>query len=117
MSDLILSIRIDAAEGRIGPGKLALMRAIRAQGSLTAAAKALGMSYRRAWSLSEELNGLAAAPLIAKSSGGTARGGAELTAKGAQVLALCEQLVEKASQSTEPELAALQEILQSGAEG
>ena len=117
MSDLILSIRIDAAEGRIGPGKLALMRAIREQGSLTAAAKALGMSYRRAWSLSEELNGLAAAPLIAKSSGGTARGGAELTEKGADVLALCEQLIEKASQYAAPELEALQAILESEAEG
>ena len=51
-----LSIRVDLASGlRIGPGKIDLLEAIRVTGSITAAARSLGMSYRRAWLLVEEL--------------------------------------------------------------
>ena len=51
------SIRIDLASGgRIGPGKIALLEAIRSTGSISAAARSIGMSYRRAWLLVEELN-------------------------------------------------------------
>ena len=52
-----LSIRIDLASGsRIGPGKIALLEAIRTNGSISASARSLGMSYRRAWLLVEEVN-------------------------------------------------------------
>ena len=52
-----LSIRIDLASGkRIGPGKIALLEAIRSTGSISAGARSLGMSYRKAWLLVEEVN-------------------------------------------------------------
>ena len=61
MADTRLSIRIDLGTGdRIGPGKIALLEAIRTTGSISAAARSLKMSYRRAWLLVEELNQCAA---------------------------------------------------------
>ena len=106
-----LSIRIDIGPHRIGPGKIALLKAVREHGSVTAAAKALGMSYRRAWSLSEALNAMGAAPLIRKASGGAARGGAQLTPDGERVLALCERLVASAGAAADRELQDLVALL------
>ena len=52
-----LSIRLDFANGdRIGPGKIALLEAIRSKGSITVAAQHLGMSYRRAWLLIQAIS-------------------------------------------------------------
>ena len=57
MAGTHLSIRIDLPSGnRIGPGKIALLEAIRSTGSISAAARSIGMSYRRAWLLVEEIN-------------------------------------------------------------
>ena len=57
MANTHLSIRLDLANGdRIGPGKIALLEAVRAKGSITAAARHLGMSYRWAWLLVEQVN-------------------------------------------------------------
>ena len=72
-----------AAEGgaalAIGPGKMALLEAIAATGSISAAAKSLGMSYRRAWVLVDETNRCLARPAVATATGGEHGGGAELT--------------------------------------
>jgi len=57
MAGTHLSIRIDLPSGsRIGPGKIALLEAIQSTGSISAAARSIGMSYRRAWLLVEEIN-------------------------------------------------------------
>jgi molybdate transport system regulatory protein len=57
MAGTHLSIRIDLATGdRSCPGKIALLEAIRTTGSISAAARSTGMSYRRAWLLVEEIN-------------------------------------------------------------
>ena len=57
MPDTRLSIRLDLTSGdRIGPGKIALLEAIRATGSISAAARKIGMSYRRAWLLVEQIH-------------------------------------------------------------
>jgi molybdate transport system regulatory protein len=84
-----LSIRIDLASGdRIGPGKIALLEAIRSTGSISAAARSLGMSYRRAWLLVEEINDALRAPAVAAATGGRRGGGANVTAVGEQVVGL-----------------------------
>jgi len=84
-----LSIRIDLASGdRIGPGKIALLEAIRSTGSISAAARSLGMSYRRAWLLVEEVNGALREPAVAAETGGRHGGGAALTAVGERVIDL-----------------------------
>ena len=76
-----LSIRIDlAGDIRIGPGKIALLEAIRTTGSISAAARSLGMSYRRAWLLVEEINNSLREPAVTAASGGRHGGGAAITA-------------------------------------
>jgi molybdate transport system regulatory protein len=84
-----LSIRIDLASGdRIGPGKIALLEKIRSAGSISAAARSLGMSYRRAWLLVEEINHALREPAVIAETGGRSGGGAALTAVGERVIDL-----------------------------
>ena len=73
-------------EFAIGPGKAALLEAIAAHGSISAAARAIGMSYRRAWLLVDGMNRCWRAPLVATAHGGTRGGGAALTPLGTAVL-------------------------------
>jgi len=70
----------------LGPGKRDLLRAIEATGSISGAAAALGMSYRRAWMLMDEMNGCFARPLVETSR--WRRGGAALTPAGVRALGL-----------------------------
>ena len=84
-----LSIRIDLENGdRIGPGKIALLEAIRTAGSISAAARALDMSYRRAWLLVEEINHALREPAVAAETGGSRGGGAVVTPAGEQLVGL-----------------------------
>ena len=87
MAGTRLSIRIDLENGdRIGPGKVALLEAIRATGSISGAARALGMSYRRAWLLVEEINHALREPAVAAETGGRRGGGAVVTPAGEQLV-------------------------------
>ena len=82
--DVYLHIREGrhAADLAIGPGKIALLEAIERTGSITAAAKSLGMSYRRAWMLVDETNRCLIAPAVATATGGSRGGGTVLTSVG-----------------------------------
>jgi len=72
-----LSIRIDLGpDFRIGPGKIALLEMIARHGSISAAGRALGMSYRRAWMLVEAMNTGFGRPVVEAQSGGRPGGGA-----------------------------------------
>ena len=78
-----LTLRLDFAPGQaIGHGKIRLLEAVRDHGSISAAGRAMGMSYRRAWLLIDELNRLFGEPVVETKHGGAAGGGAELTALG-----------------------------------
>lgn len=89
MAEPRLSIRIDLASGdRIGPGKIALLEAIRQTGSISAAARQLGMSYRRAWLLVEEVNDALQGRAVSAATGGRQGGGAALTPAGEQLVEL-----------------------------
>jgi len=70
----------------IGPGKIALLEAIAATGSIAAAAKTLRMSYRRAWLLVDETNRCLARPAVEASAGGEKGGRAVLTPTGAELV-------------------------------
>jgi molybdate transport system regulatory protein len=89
MSETQLSIRIELETGgRIGPGRIALLEAIRKTGSLTAAARSIQMSYRRAWRHVDELNKLLAEPVVTTSTGDAMRGGTVLTPVGEKIVVL-----------------------------
>lgn len=75
-----------------GPGRIALLRAIDAHGSITHAAKAVGLSYKAAWDAVETMNGVAAEPLVARSAGGRGGGATTLTAHGRALVARYEAL-------------------------
>jgi len=83
-----LSIRLDfAGARRIGPGKIALLERIVETGSISAAGRRLGMSYRRAWLLVEAINLIFAEPVVVAAKGGAHGGGAEVTAFGRRLVA------------------------------
>jgi molybdate transport system regulatory protein len=106
-----LNIRLDLpGSGRIGPGKIELLRQIRACRSISAAARAMDMSYRRAWLLVQNLNELFAEPVVEKWLGGTSRGGALLTPAGERLVASYETLVQR---SAEANRSVLDDILRS----
>lgn len=82
-----LSIRVDLPPlGAVGPGKIRLLELIGETGSISAAGRAMAMSYRRAWLLIDALNHLFKKPLVATKLGGKAGGGAELTSAGEEVV-------------------------------
>ena len=84
---LKLSLRICLEDDiALGPGKADLLESIDAEGTITAAGRRLGMSYKRAWSLVETMNRCFESPLVETSKGGAARGGASLTRLGRSVL-------------------------------
>jgi molybdate transport system regulatory protein len=81
-------IRIDfSGTCSIGPGKIGLLEAVERTGSLSAAARALGMSYRRAWLLLHSANEGFSEPVVALSVGGKDGGGTQLTDFGRQLVA------------------------------
>ena len=72
--------------GYIGIGRIELLEKIDQLGSMSQAAKSMGMSYKKAWKLIEELNGMYDEPLIVKAKGGKAGGGSVLTEKGKKLI-------------------------------
>jgi molybdate transport system regulatory protein len=82
-----LTLRVDLGEDRaIGPGKIRLLETIRATGSITKAGVALGMSYRRAWLLVDDMNNCFREPVVAAQAGSSHGGGAALTPFGARLI-------------------------------
>lgn len=95
----------------IGPGKADLLEAIAATGSIAAAARGMGMSYKRAWLLVETMNALFRAPLVESAKGGRTGGGAGLTPLGEDVLAAYRRMEKAAEKAAAPELARLRRAL------
>jgi len=95
----------------IGPGKAELIERIDATGSISAAARAMDMSYRRAWQLVEALNADFAETVVETAVGGRRGGGARVTPFGREVAAAFRQLEEKASRAIAPDLKRFQKRL------
>ena len=95
----------------LGPGKAALLEAIGKTGSISAAARDMGMSYRRAWSLVDRMNADFVAPLVEKAAGGRGGGGARLSALGEEVLHKYHQIERKAANSVEADMEAFAPFL------
>lgn len=95
----------------LGPGKADLLEQIRQTGSISAAGKRMGMSYKRAWMLVETLNTIFKEPLVESSRGGSSGGGTILTPTGRYVLKQYRKLETKAGAAGRREIANLQELL------
>lgn len=98
-------------DAMLGPGKADLLQRIRDTGSISAAGRAMGMSYKRAWGLVEEMNRAFRDPLVESSRGGATGGGATLTPAGDYVLALYRQIQDKAARSCVSEINTLRAML------
>src|SRR5712672_3340239 len=82
---------------RIGPGKAALEESVRDMGSISAAARAMGMDYKRAWMLIDSLNRAFDIPVVERVTGGSGGGGAVLTPFGEDLLARYRKLEARAA--------------------
>ena len=113
-----LRIRIVFAdEEMIGPGKAELLERIARTGSIAAAGREMGMSYKRAWQLIGTLNAMFRDPLVDSTRGGPGGGGAVLTDTGREVLGLYRAFVSDAQTAGAPRIRALQEMLRDIPEG
>jgi molybdate transport system regulatory protein len=99
-------------ETAMGPGKADLLDAIAREGSISAAGRAMGMSYRRTWLLVDAMNRCWDLPLVGTAAGGTGGGGARLTELGTSVLAHYRDLERAARQAEDSDAwSALQSAL------
>jgi len=108
----LLHLRVSAgADFYMGPGRADLLELIAETGSIAAAGKRMGMSYKRAWSLVQALNGGFGRPLVEASRGGSAQGGATLTAEGAEVLQRYRHMQEETRKAIAADVAALAALI------
>lgn len=94
----------------LGPGKADMLEQIRETGSISAAGRLMGMSYKRAWLMVESMNRCFRRPLVEAAKGGTRGGGARLTPVGEEVLAQYRRMEAKAAKAIQAELRALQRL-------
>jgi molybdate transport system regulatory protein len=103
-----LSVRIDLdPEGRIGPGKIALLENIDKCGSISAAGRAMDMSYKRAWDLVDEINRICRQAAVERQTGGKNGGGAVLTPFGISLVTRYRKIERDATSAARKELRAL----------
>jgi molybdate transport system regulatory protein len=91
----------------VGPGKVALLKAVRDTGSISAAARHMGMNYKRAWYLLDTLNQGFHQPVVEAIQGGRGGGGTRLTALGAMLIASYEAIEAACMTAAAPHVAAM----------
>ena len=95
----------------LGPGKVALLEAVREHGSISAAARSLEMSYRRAWLLIDELNRSLKSPATVSEQGGQSGGGCVLTPVGENIIRLYRDVEARAHEACARQIAALTRLM------
>lgn len=91
----------------MGIGRLELLQHIKQTGSINQAAKAMGMSYKRAWDLVQSMNTLASSPLVVTQTGGSTGGGAVISEEGEKYLTYFQALNERFRQFMANEMQSL----------
>jgi molybdate transport system regulatory protein len=110
-----LSVRIDLdAKGRIGPGKIQLLEKIHTCGSISAAGRAMEMSYKRAWDLVDEINRICRQAAVERQTGGKNGGGANLTSFGTSLVARYRKIERAAASAVRKDLQALRSDIAAG---
>lgn len=110
--DGLSHLRVTLSEtAYLGPGRADLLELIGSTGSISAAGKAMGMSYKRAWGLVQALNEGFGIVLVESSRGGAAQGGAQLTEAGRAVLGHYRQMQDKTRAAIAGDVVALRAIL------
>jgi molybdate transport system regulatory protein len=95
----------------IGPGKIAVLEAVAETGSISAAARLLGMSYRRAWMLVDEMNKALTSPAVNTAAGGSRGGGTALTPVGEEIVKHYRAIENAAKLATAADIRALTRLL------
>lgn len=95
----------------IGPGKADLLQAIEQTGSISAAARSMGMSYRRAWLLIDTMNQCFREPVVDTATGGKGGGGARITSSGLTVLRRYREMEAGAAASVAMHMAGFSRLL------
>ncbi len=107
-----LTLRLDFANGsQIGPGKIRLLEAIADTGSIAAAGRSMGMSYRRAWLLVDQINRAFSQPAVTGQTGGSGGGGTALTDWGRELVALYRQVEAESRTANATALARMEGML------
>lgn len=107
-----LHLRIDfGGERSIGPGKIRLLELIIETGSISAAGRALAMSYRQAWLLIDELNHMFREPVVIAQTGGGGGGGTVVTETGHDIVRLYREMERRAYGASSPEMRTLSRLL------
>lgn len=105
MAGVRLTVRIDFGSDRaLGPGKVRLLEAIHKTGSISQAGRSLGMSYRRAWLLVDDLNRCFRQPVVTTQPGGARGGGAALTRFGRELIKKYRSIESQAAAAAEKQL-------------
>lgn len=111
MTKVVIRVAITPTSA-IGPGKVRLLECVNESGSISAAARAMEMSYRRAWLLIDELNGTFKKPVVVASHGGRSGGGAKLTKFGHELVRRYRQIESNAHIASSHHLKALERASQ-----
>lgn len=110
-----ISLRVDLeTDGRIGPGKVELLEHIASHGSISAGAREMGMSYKHAWLLVEDMNRVFRKPVVTGRKGGQRGGGSELTTIGLAIVARYRAIERAALAAAAPHIAALRAEIDGG---
>lgn len=110
-----LRLRVEFQNGgRIGPGKIDLVEAVAETGSITAAGRRMGMSYRRAWLLLDALNSMFDEPVVTTSVGGANGGGALVTPFGRALVTAYRDLEVEAAEAAARRMEAFLQKLKAG---
>ena len=106
-SRLRVTLFLGEAGHKLGPGKIRLLEAIDRDGSISAAARSMGMAYRHAWEMVDELNHSFDAPVVSVRTGGSSGGGSGLTSFGEEIVERFRRIEAAALKGARAELDAL----------